>query len=201
MRAASLFRPDDAATDDHIVLLRDVAWSDYQRHLELRGEEPVPRFAYLEGTLELMTPSRQHETLKSRIGRLVEAFCLERGIEFSPLGSWTLENKTSERGAEPDECYVFGTVADPARPDLAIEVVWTRGRIDKLQIYRKLGVAEVWIWRRGTITAHALRGDQYQEIPDSEALPGIDLVQLASFVDRPTVSQAIREYRAALQSR
>ncbi|HVR61644.1 MAG TPA: Uma2 family endonuclease, partial [Polyangia bacterium] len=117
MRAVSLFRRDDAATDDHIVLLRDVAWSDYQRHLEQRGEEPVPRFAYLEGTLELMTPSRQHETLKSMIGRLVETFCLERGIEFSPLGSWTLENKTSERGAEPDECYVFGTVADPARPD------------------------------------------------------------------------------------
>lgn len=33
----------------------------------------------------------------------------------------------------------------------------------------------------------------------SDALPGIDLGQLASFVDRPTTSQAISEYRAALR--
>jgi hypothetical protein len=29
-------------------------------------------------------------------------------------------------------------------------------------------------------------------------LPGIDLVQLASYLDRPSASQSIREYRAAL---
>ena len=33
----------------------------------------------------------------------------------------------------------------------------------------------------------------------SEALPGIDLEQLASFLDRPTASEAIRDYRAALR--
>jgi hypothetical protein len=30
-------------------------------------------------------------------------------------------------------------------------------------------------------------------------LPGIDLDELASFLDRPTASQAIRDYRAALR--
>ena len=29
-------------------------------------------------------------------------------------------------------------------------------------------------------------------------LPGIDLTQLCAYLDRPTTSQAIREYRAAL---
>jgi Uma2 family endonuclease len=112
---------DERSTDDHIVHLRGAAWSDYQRVLELRGERPVPRLTYLEGVLELMTPSRQHEALKSLIGCLVEVWCLGRGIEFSPFGSWTLESKESARGVEPDECYVFGNVTDPARPDLAIE--------------------------------------------------------------------------------
>jgi hypothetical protein len=37
-------------------------------------------------------------------------------------------------------------------------------------------------------------------VPASEALPGIDLEQLASFLDRPTASAAIREYRAALRA-
>jgi hypothetical protein len=45
-----------------------------------------------------------------------------------------------------------------------------------------------------------LRGAHYEAVPASEALPGIDLVELVSFLDRPTASQAIRDYRAALQA-
>jgi Uma2 family endonuclease len=129
---------------------------------------------------------------------LVEAWCLERGVEFGAYGSWTLENKESERGVEPDECYVFGADQSAQRPDLAIEVIWTWRGIDKKEIYRKLGVREIWFWRQNRITVHALRGESYEEIARSEVLPGIDLVQLTSFLDRPTVSQAIRDYRAAL---
>jgi Uma2 family endonuclease len=52
--------------------------------LEVRGDASVPRFAYLEGQLEIMRPSKPHEPLKSRIGRLVEVWCIEREVEFSP---------------------------------------------------------------------------------------------------------------------
>lgn len=198
MLAERISTHDDAPVDDRIVVLRDAAWSDYQRILELRGERPVPRLAFLEGALELMSPSRKHEALKSMIGRLVEVWCLERGVEFSAYGSWTLEGKKKDRGLEPDECYVFGDVSDPERPDLAIEVIWTSGGIDKREIYRDLGVRELWYWRRGRLTAHALREGGYEEVAQSEVLPGIDLVQLASFLDRPTASQAIRAYRAVI---
>jgi hypothetical protein len=47
----------------------------------------------------------------------------------------------------------------------------------------------------------ALRGERYEEAAGSEVLPGIDLAELATFIDRPAASQAIREYRAALQGR
>jgi len=192
---------DEAPRDDRIVLLHDAAWSDYQRMLELRGERAVPRLSYSEGVLELMTPSREHEGLKSVIGRLVEVWCLHRGIEFRAFGSWTLEKKEANRGLEPDECYVFGDAADPQRPDLAIEVIWTSGRLDKREIYRALGVREVWFWRRGRLTAYALRADGYEEIQGSEVLAGIDLAELATFLDRDTASRAIREYRAVLEER
>lgn len=191
---------DDTPREDKIVVLRDQSWSDYQRMLERRGDASVPRLAYLEGMIEITSPSRSHEAIKGLIGRLVEVWCLERGIDFSTYGSWTLEKKEAERGLEPDECYVFGVVAEPQRPDLAIEVVWTAGGVRKLDIYSKLGVPEVWFWRKGRITVHVLRGDHYEEFPASEMLRGIDLAQLASFLDRPTASQAIREYRAALMS-
>jgi Uma2 family endonuclease len=186
---------------DHIVVLHNATWSDYQRVLEIRGDRSVPRLAYLKGELELMTPSRRHETLKSVIGCLVEVWCQERGIEFSPYGSWTLENKDSDRGVEPDECYVFGEVSDPERPDLAIEVIWTSGGLDKREIYRALGVRELWFWRKGQLTAYALGPAGYEAIASSAVLPGIDLAQLASFLDHSPVSKAMREYRAVLQSK
>ncbi len=201
MLAQRLADHDDTPVDDKIVVLRGATWADYQRMLEMRGEVSSPRVAYLEGVLEIKTPSRQHEGLKFNIGRLVEVWCLENEIEFSGYGSWTLEAEKDARGIEPDECYVFGNVSDPEQPDLAIEVVWTSGGISKLEIYRKLGVREVWFWRRGVLTAHALRGDVYGEVTASEVLPGIDLTELAGFLDRPTASQAIREYRAALVAR
>jgi len=201
MLADGLLTHDEAPVDDHIVRLRNASWSDYQRVLELRADRPIPRLAYLKGVLELMSPSREHAALKSLIGQLVEAWCLERGVEFRAFGSWTLEDKDAERGVEPDECYVFSTVSDPRRPDLAIEVIWTSGGLDKREICRELGVREIWFWRKGGLTSYALRGGQYEVIQSSEVLPGIDLRELASFLDRPTASQAIREYRAAVQAR
>ncbi len=133
-----------------------------------------------------------------RLERLPGVWCLERGVEFQALGSWTLENKEKARGLEPDECYVLSADQDAARPDLAIEVIWTSGGLDKREIYRALGVPELWFWRRGVITVHALRAEVYEAIPISEVLPGIDLNALVTFLDRPTTSQAMRDHRASL---
>lgn len=192
---------DDTPVEDKIVVLRRATWADYQRLLEMRGGSSSPRIAYLEGELEIMTPSRPHESLKSKIGCLVEVWCLENGVEFSTYGSWTIESKDDAGGIEPDECYVFGNVTDPVRPDLAIEVVWTSGGIDKLAIYSRVRVREVWFWRRGRLGIHVLQGDRYQEVSRSQVLPGIDLVELVSYLDRPTTSRAMREYQAALRQR
>jgi Uma2 family endonuclease len=135
------------------------------------------------------------------IGCLVEVWCLEHDVEFTTCGSWTVKNRRAKRGAEPDECYIFGAVAGAKRPGLAIEVIWTSGGIDKLDVYRKLGVPEVWCWEAGRIEVYRLRGERYAATAQSVVLRGIDLEQLASFVDRPTTSRAIRDYRAALKQR
>lgn len=195
-------QPEDSPAADGIVLLPGATWADYQRLLEVRGERPSPRLAYLEGVLELMSPSKQHEQLKTWISRLVETWCLEHDVEFASYGSWTLESKEADRGVEPDECYVFGNdPASRARPDLAIEVEWTSGGLNKRDLYRKLGVRELWIWQRGHLTAFVLKGESYEEVERSVVLPGIDLAELVSFLGRPSTSQAIRDYRAALQTK
>jgi Uma2 family endonuclease len=180
---------------DSIIRLSGATWADYQRVLELRGDRSVPRVAYLEGELELMRPSLSHEAIKSMIGCLVEAWCLEKGVEITPYGSWTHESKASSRGVEPDECYVLGDNVEPERCDLAIEVVWTNGGLDKLEIYRKLGVREVWIWEAGVLSLFELDGDEYKQIPSSGVLAGIDTEQLLRFVEVRPMTRAVREYR------
>lgn len=67
---------------------------------------------------------------------------------------------------------MFGDDPEPERPDLAIEVVWTSGGIDKLDVYRKLAVREVWIYQHGAFTLHALEGERYHAIRESEVLKG-----------------------------
>ena len=195
--AASLRLHDDTPREDHFVHLRGVAWEDYERLLEVRGDKSAPRFTYLRGTLEIMSPSKDHEAIKSLIARLLECWCIDRGIEMMPYGSWTLKERKEERGAEPDECYVFGTEARD-RPQLAIEVEWTRGGMDKLEVYRRLGVDEVWIWKKGEIHVFLLEGDGYQKVTRSRVVPQLDLELLASLLDRPTLTQAVRDFRAAV---
>jgi len=178
----------------------NVPWSGFEAQLALRGEASVPRVAYLDGAMELMRPSHDHERIKSSIGCLIVTYALERGIDLQPYGGWTLRNEPKAAGLEPDECYVFGTEREPKRPDLAIEVVWTHGGIDKLEIYRRLGVPEVWFWRDEAIAVFVLRnGERYEEAQRSECLPGLDLVQLTSFLGCIPVTQAIRAYQAALR--
>lgn len=184
-------------TADQRLVTYGVPWSHYEAQLALRGDRPVPRIAYLEGAMELMSPSKDHERIKSTIGRLIEAYALERGIDLSPYGAWTLRNAPRESGLEPDECYLIGDQSKDT-PDLAIEVVWTSGGIDKLEIYRRLGVGEVWIWKDSRIEVHVLRQERYHLEPRSALFPDLDVPLLASFLDRPTALQAVKAFRETL---
>jgi hypothetical protein len=44
-------------------------------------------------------------------------------------------------------------------------------------------------------------GDGYAETTHSGVLPGLRLAELASFLDRPTTSAAIRAYQGALRAK
>lgn len=199
MVATSQIPPGEyVPTADQRVVMYGVQWGQYDALLALRGDASVPRIAYLDGALELMTPSRDHERIKSYIGRLIEAYALERDVDLSPYGAWTLQTGPRRAGVEPDECYLIGSDQDRETPDLVIEVIWTSGGIDKLEAYRRLGVPEVWFWKDGAIQVHVLRDGGYQRSAASVCLPGLDVALLCSFLDRPTAMQAVKAFRAAL---
>src|SRR5688572_26376140 len=48
---------NDAPDEDHIVVLRGATWADFERVLQIRGDNAAPRVAYADGLLELMSPS------------------------------------------------------------------------------------------------------------------------------------------------
>jgi len=180
---------DDTPREDHIVVLRGMGWRDWVRLRDARGDQSAPRLAYLDGVLQIMSPSRHHERIKSYLGRLVETWALETGVRLVPLGSWTLEAEERDAGAEPDECYQLGAV-EKSRPDLVVEVVWTSGGLSELPIYQRLGVPEVWTWRRGALHVHVLREGSFVEVGQSEVFPGLDLQLVLSLLGEPTLYDA-----------
>jgi Uma2 family endonuclease len=191
--------PTAQRIEDQRVTLNDVSWADFELILQIRGDRAGVRVTYLNGVLELTTPSVDHEGIKKTIARLLEAYAEEKGLPFNGFGSWTLKNARRARALEPDECYSL-SLGRPTRPDLAIEVVWTSGGIDKLEVYRGLGVREVWYWREGVIEVYELTGDQYERRERSVLLPDLDLVQLARHIDPENQTESVRRYRQALRA-
>lgn len=174
------------SADDQIIVMHDVPWSHYEAMLAVRGEAPRPRLAYLQGELEIMSPSKDHELITALLDRLVQVAAAELKIDLWPVRSWTVRLEPRERGLEPDACFTLGDPRGKHVPDLAIEVVWTSGGIEKLDIYRLLGVGEVWFWQDSTLRAYRLRGTgdsaRYEERQRSDILPALDLDLLASLV-------------------
>jgi Uma2 family endonuclease len=196
-------KPIEYKDEDHFVHLYNKTWKDYLQIGKIRGDKSSPKIQFIDGTIEIMSPSGSHEEIKSTIGCLVEVFFQLNRIDFRKVGSWTLKSE-KKRAIEPDECYAF-TLKRSHIPDLAIEVIWTSGSLNKLGAYRKLGVPEIWVWKRGVISIYIsnkplLADGKYAKSEKSEAVPGIDLAELASFIDRPFTSNSIEEYRAHLLS-
>jgi Uma2 family endonuclease len=182
---------------DGRVVMHGLDWWKYEAMLAIRGDAAGARLSYLEGDLEIMTPSRTHESIKKTLARLLEAYAEERGIFFNGYGALTMKNPAAERGAEPDECYCVGS--DKERPDLAIEVIWTSGGLDKRRLYLGLGVRELWEWRDGRIDVFVLAGAAYAAASKSSVLPDLDLALITRLLDRDDQTEAVRELRRALR--
>jgi Uma2 family endonuclease len=198
----SLSPGDYVPTADERIVLRGQSWTAFRSLLALRGDRARPRMAYLDGEVELMGTSRGHEGVKGKIGPIVQQYCFERGIPLTSYGNWLLDDASEKAGAEPDDCYVFG--AEPLAkgcPDLVIEVVWTRGGLDKLESYRRLGLAEVWFWTHDELSVHVLVEGQYETRSRSACLPELDLDLVCRLVAVDPLNEAIRQLREAVDAK
>jgi Uma2 family endonuclease len=186
-------------TADRRMVMHGMTWASFKTMLAARGERRWPRMAYLDGAVELMGASRHHEDIKSGIHDLVSAYCLDNGIRFRCYGSYLIDDESLEAGAEPDDCYVFGAqLKERERPDLVVEVIWTSGGIDKLNLYRRLGVREVWFWKANAIAVHVLGDAGYEVHEQSAFLPDLDLGLVCELLGLESVNEMVEQLRSRL---
>lgn len=187
-------------------IVTGVSWQQYEALVADLGDNSGYRVAYLDGALEIVSPSRRHERGKTRIGGLLELFFLETDTEYFPTGSTTFRKEDSQAGGEPDESYCIGTEKDFL--DIAIEVVVTSGGINRLELYQRLGVREVWFWQNESFPLYYLREQTpsqfrhfgYERIDRSEILSNLDINLLAECLTNYNPLAAAKEFRQRLRS-
>ena len=92
----------NSVTDSCLTLV-GVSWSQFES-LEAAFESVGGiKFAYLDGILEIMAVSPEHQDTKSTIGILLEAYLREKGIRFYAKGSPTLGSQEIWARKQPDE--------------------------------------------------------------------------------------------------
>lgn len=188
-------------------LTTGVTWEQYEALLAQHGDDAGLRVTYLDGVLEIVSPSLRHEDVKSRLGDLLFLYFVETDTEYYPKGSTTFRQQTQRGGTEADESYCIGT--DKAIPDLAIEVVMSSGELNKHDVYRRLQVPEVWFWHEGHLQLYWRREDTpvvfpqtygYEPVVRSEVLPTLDIALLEAAVQHPNPLTAAKEFRQRLRA-
>jgi Uma2 family endonuclease len=199
--AVALAQDEPLADEDRFVITHGVDWKTYCAVREL-FDSPGLRMTYLNGALEIMSPSRKHEGFKTRIARLIEMYAIECDVPLLGYGSTTFRKSFGDRGLEPDECYVVGRdLTDDDYPDIALEIILTSGGINKLDVYQGLGVREVWFWQKQRFLIYRLGDSGYELRPRSDFLPDLDFEALTRYVEAPDQHAALRAYRDALRVR
>src|SRR5438876_11581241 len=118
---------------DSTLILRGISWDDYEELLAAVGEAPGLRISYDQGTMQIMTPSSEHESYVRLIERLVDRVSSKLRIKVLSFGSATMKHSRWRKGSEPDACFYVQSASrignrvlldftnDP-KPDIVVEV-------------------------------------------------------------------------------
>lgn len=193
---AALSLPERPRTlPEQRILINGVRWKDYVILREAL-DTPGLRMTYLEGSLEIMSPSTAHETAKKLVARLVETYAFLLRLALNGYGSTTFRKEAKERGAEPDECWTYGrTLEEGGFPDIVLEVIETHPLLDKLAVYDGFGVAELWLFEGGAFALYRRRKKGgYEKVTKSHFLPELDfalIAELAKITDQQKALEAL----------
>jgi Uma2 family endonuclease len=192
------------------VLLDYISWDFYERLLEELADQKI-FVTYDQGRLEIMSPSWKHERYAGRVAMVVRIVAMELKIRFVSGGSTTFKLKNAEAGLEPDNCFYIQSVdavvgndeidlnVDPP-PDLAIEIEMSRRLAARIDVYKRLGIPELWLEDGRSLRILRLVNGQYRPAATSASLPMLlpeqahSLVLLSETTDEGSWILAVQEW-------
>ena len=172
-----------------------LSWDQYEALLRALGDRRL-RHTYVEGALEIVSPSMDHESSKSVLGDFVVTLCRVLRLPRKSIGSTTMKKMRWRRGLEPDEGFYVGEESvrqmqsrreyEPDRdppPDLIVEIDITSSSEDRIEFYRRLKVAEVWRYADETVHFYGLmQNGRYRKLKRSRLFPLLTSDELTRFL-------------------
>ena len=120
-----------------------------------------------------------------------------KNIGFYSRGSATLGERENKTRREPDESYNLGI--KKSIPDFILEITVSSGGINKLEIYKRLGIPEVWFWEDGLLSVYCLEAGEYEKADKSVLLPDLDLELLAKYSRMADQLDAVNDYSQVIK--
>lgn len=181
---------------DQRVAIRFTDWDGFETLLAIRGDRSAPLILYLDGTIYLSSHNFLHERLRARFGRLVASLVEEFNTPCLSSGSTTFRRRDKEAAVEPDLSFYLANEKpmrgkldidlniDPP-PDLAIEVTCAHDNYEAIEVYRLLGVPEVWDWEKDRLRMLCLNpSGEYAQVERSLAFPILAAGEAESWVSK-----------------
>lgn len=177
------------------VVLHHLSWQQFEELLQILGDQRSARVAYLDGTLEIMTPLPEHEYFKTTISIAIEDTAEELALNYECYGSTTWRREIKQAGLEPDNCFYFQNEAQvrgqlefdlkqDREEDLALEIDLTSKSLNRFPIYARLRVPELWCYDAGELKLYQLQGNNYKEVTTSAIFSLLPVQELPALVER-----------------
>jgi Uma2 family endonuclease len=180
-------------------------WRGYAELMKARGENPAPRYTYIDGRLTAVSPGPEHESAKMRLAEMVLTLLRAGRLRSRFGGSVTLwggfrVGNEDRKGTEPDLCYYVRDTpvlrgkkklrmgVDPP-PHLAVEVAVAHDPADQLAVLHHYHVPEVWLCQAEVVEIRkrlAGPGQAWLTLAWSEQLPFVSAAELTRWVFDPT---------------
>ncbi|MBW4472004.1 MAG: Uma2 family endonuclease [Stenomitos rutilans HA7619-LM2] len=203
------------------LVLEKISWQQLEALLMEMGTDRTARFTFDRGRLELMTPLEEHDRCHRLIESLILVLAEVMKLPVEGYKALTLKRPDLGIAVEPDTGYyiqheqqIHGKVAidlalDPP-PDLVLDVSLSQSTLDRLSLYARLDVPEVWRYvsqpgddfLKGQLHIYRLDQQHYSHVTHGLAFPFLPAGRILQFIDESDalgLMTALRSLRAWLQ--